>query len=221
MEMKRINWPTDRHQALAEHILGVCNGNCIGVRLKGSIAKGTSTRYSDIDITINGRITRDIVEAMVFGFETPLMINASENPPGLLIVAYRSGLALDLGIGDTDDSEATIGSIVLAEGLWHSQGSLPDELQEYLKTIAMTDDGSKIKKLIHKGLLKYLSGKREEAKKFIDEIEAVAGLKRRRPPAMSDDFQSLVDTLVDAGDAMRAEFTWLLQEAREQPEAKR
>jgi hypothetical protein len=164
---------------LAEHILGVCNGNCIGVRFKGSIAKGTSTRYSDIDITINGRITRDIVEAMVFGFETPLMINASENPPGLLIVAYRR-VSLDLRISDNDDSEATIRSIVLVEGLWHSQAACPMS-SGVPEDIAMTDDGSE-DQAIHKGLLKYLSGKREKQRNSLM-IGAVAGLKRRRPPA--------------------------------------
>lgn len=219
--MQSIEWPTERHQGLAEHILRVCSGSSIGVRLKGSIARGNPTRYSDLDITIYGRITRSIVERIVFGFEEPLMVNGSENPPDLLIVAYQRGLALDLGIGGIDDMETTIASIVLAECSAGNQGSLPDDLRRYIKSIAMSDGDSKLKKLIHKGLLKYLGDKEKESRAFIDEIVAAAGLKCKEPSSTLSDYQDLIDELVDDGDIMKAEYSWLLEQAMEQRQAKR
>jgi hypothetical protein len=209
---KNIDWPTERHKAFGEYILNVCMANEIGLLLKGSIANGTARPYSDIDVSIYGNVSKDIIEKILYGFENPLMINASEKPPGLLIVAYRKGLALDLGIkgGEGFDENGESISLVRPAIPGHR---MRRSTEEYLKTIGRNDKYSKTSKLIHKGLLKYLNGKRDVAGEFIKEIIEFTAMQINDQPNIIEAFQTIVRTLIRDDDVMRQEFYWLIEEA--------
>jgi len=209
---KNIDWPTERHNAFGEHILNVCMANEIGLLLKGSIANGTARPYSDIDVSIYGNVSRDIIEKILYGFEKPLMINASEKPPGLLIVAYRKGLALDLGIngGESIDENGKSISLVRQSIPGHR---MPDSTEEYIKAIGRNDKYSKTCKLIHKGLLKYLNGKSDAAREFIKETIEFTGIRINDQIDLLEAFQTIVKTLIRDDDVMRQEFHWLMEEA--------
>ncbi len=157
-----VDWPTERHRKFGEHILDICSANGIGLLLKGSIANGTAKFYSDIDVSLYGDISKNTIENILFGLENPLMINASEKPPGLLVVAYRRGLSLDLAIMHNEIlSENGEAHVLLAPS--KPGHSVNDSAQEYMRTVGKNDKYSKIAKLLHKGLLKYLNGKADAA----------------------------------------------------------
>jgi len=208
---KNIDWPTERHRAFGEHILKVCRANEIGLLLKGSIANGTARPYSDIDISIYGNVTKDILEKILYGFENPLMINASEKPPGLLIVAYRKGLALDLGIqgGESTDENDKSFFLVRPSSPGHR---MPDSTEEYVKALGRNDHYSKTCKLIHKGLLKYLNGKRAAAGEFLKEIIEFTSIQINDQENIIEAFQTSVRTLIRQDDVLGQEFRWLMEE---------
>jgi hypothetical protein len=207
-----LDWPTERHKAFGEHIFNVCMANEIGLLLKGSIVNGTARPYSDIDVSIYGNVSRDSIEKILYGFEKPLMINASEKPPGLLIVAYRKGLALDLGVNRSAGINENGESISLVKTSMPGHGMLAST-EEYLREIGKNDKYSKISKLIHKGLLKYLNGKGESAREFIKEIIEFTGLRMNDQPDLTEAFQTIVMKFIREDDVMMQEFHWLLKEA--------
>lgn len=214
--MKRnIQWPTERHKGLGDHILNVCIENGTGLLLKGSIAKGTAQPYSDIDLSLYGNISKSLIEKVLYGFEKPLMINASEKPPGLLIVAYSRGLALDLGVKRSENSAENGVSMLLVKPSIPGH-KLSDPAEEYLNAICRNDPYSKIAKLIHKGLLKYLNGKRDEAGGFIKEIIEFAGMQMNDRPNLIEAFQEIVTVFIREDDVMRQEYCWLIEEAARQ-----
>jgi hypothetical protein len=206
-----VDWPTERHSKLGAHILDICSGYGIGLLLKGSIANGTAKLYSDIDVSLYGDISKNTIEKILFGFEKPLMINASEKPPGLLVVAYRGGLSLDLAImhnGILNQDSETL--VLLAPS--KPGHSVNDSAQEYMRTIGKNDRYSKISKLIHKGLLKYLNGKADAARGFIKEIIELADIPTDdQSPA--DAFKRMVRMFIREDDAIMEEFRWLIKEA--------
>jgi hypothetical protein len=207
---ENIIWPTERHQQLGEHILTVCDANGLGLLLKGSIATGIARPFSDIDVSIYGSVDREIIDEILYGFETPLMINGSEIPPGLLIVAYRRGLALDIGFKENESIDEAGDSRLLLKP--SRCGAMPDSAKTYLQTMGRTDDYSKTVKLLHKGLLKYLNGKRDAAGNFIKEIAEFTGARIENQPNLTKSFQALVATFVREYDAMQPEFSWLLEQ---------
>jgi hypothetical protein len=211
MMKNNVDWPTERHRNLGEHIFNICSTNRIGLLLKGSIAKGTARPYSDIDISLYGNISKDIIGKILYGFEKPLMICASEKPPGLLIVAYRKGLALDLGIKGVQRIDEKGESILLISPSLPAYG-ISDSTEEYLKEIARDDRYSKIAKLIYKGLLKYLNGKRDEAREFIKEIIEFTGMQINDRRKLVEAFQAIMMAFIRKDDVMWEEFHWLMEE---------
>jgi hypothetical protein len=207
---KTIVWPTERHQQLGEHILNVCSANGLGLLLKGSLATGIARPFSDIDVSIYGGIDRKNIDEILFGFETPLMINGSEIPPGLLIVAYRRGLALDIGFKGNESVDETGDSLLLKPSQCEAMSDLA---KIYLQTIGRTDEYSKIIKLLHKGLLKYLNGKYDAAGNFIEEIAEFTGAKIENQQNMMESFQAFVAAFLRKDDSMASEFSWLLEQA--------
>ena len=206
-----VDWPTERHSKFGAHILDICSGYGIGLLLKGSIANGTAKLYSDIDVSLYGDISKNTIEKILFGFEKPLMINASEKPPGLLVVAYRGGLSLDLAIMHNEILNEDSGTLVLLAPSKPGH-SVNDSAQEYMRTIGKNDKYSKISKLIHKGLLKYLNGKADAARGFIKEIIELADIPTDdQSPA--DAFKRMVRIFIREDDAIMEEFRWLIEEA--------
>ncbi len=209
---KSIDWPTKRHKKFGEHIISICQANGIGLLLKGSIAKGSARPYSDIDISLYGNISKSIIEGILYGFEKPLMINASEKPPGLLVVAYCRGLSLDIDFrGDENINEKGKPILPIAASM-HRHG-VSDSTEEYLKRIGKNDRYSKISKLIHKGLLKYLNGERDDARGFIKEIAEFTNIQIDDQQELIEAFQTIVMALIEKEDITRQEFSWLIEEA--------
>ena len=206
-----VDWPTQRHRKFGEHILDICSAHGIGLLLKGSIANGTAKFYSDIDVSLYGDISKNTIENILFGFENPLMINVSEKPPGLLVVAYRRGLSIDLAIMQNETLDENSETLVLLAPSKPGH-SVSDSAQVYMQTIGKNDKYSKISKLIHKGLLKYMNGKADAARGFIKEVIEFADIPTNDQPPV-DAFKRMARTFIREDDAIMEEFLWLIEEA--------
>ena len=211
MKHTYVVWPTERHEKFGKHILDICRAHGIGLLLNGSIANGTAKLYSDIDVSLYGDISKNAIEEILFGLENPLMINSSEKPPALLVVAYRRGLSLDLAIKHNEILNEYSATLVLFAPAKPGH-SVNDSAQDYVRTIGRNDKYSKIAKLIHKGLLKYLNGKADAARGFIKEVIEFADIPTDDQPPV-DAFKRMVRTFIREDDAIMAEFRWLIEEA--------
>ncbi len=208
-----VKWPTARHRAFGEHVINICIENKAGLLLKGSISGNTAGKYSDIDLTVYGRFSEAMIDSILYGFERPLMINASENPPGLLIVAYSRGLAIDLGIKPDAGLPAEDRSVILVkpEGI----SSPPDRisLHKYINKTASNDEYSRVLKLIHKGLLKGLNGKIRESKEFLQEISALTKIEIKTEDDLFESYRILKERFTRPGQDINKELAWLIENA--------
>jgi hypothetical protein len=81
-----------------------------------------------------------------------------------------------------------------------------------MRTVGRNDRYSKIAKMIHKGLLKYMNGKEDAARGFIREIIEFAELPTDDQPPV-DAFRRMVRTFIAEDDSIMEEFHWLIEEA--------
>ncbi|MBQ8604591.1 MAG: GNAT family N-acetyltransferase [Oscillospiraceae bacterium] len=120
------------------------------IKLSGSFRKGTATDFSDIDISFFCN-NIDMVRKFIFGYSGPIYISHTTNPPGIIIVIYPDGVALDLDVlPDTGTSQRDT-------EICHLLSFSEDE--HYLMA-----------RLLHRSLIKFLSGKKEAGVSVLKEI---------------------------------------------------
>lgn len=141
--------------------------------LKGSVAKGVASKYSDIDLIILGNITKNEVDELITLYDKPIMTNFTENPKGILILVYPDNISVDLDIRETISQEDLINSKVLLK--YDKNYILSDEpiIRRQIASdyIPNRPTWYKILRLLHKGVLKYLSNKTDSAYNFLSEIK--------------------------------------------------
>jgi predicted nucleotidyltransferase len=141
--------------------------------LKGSVAKGVATKYSDIDLIILGDITKNEVDELITLYDKPIMTNFTENPKGILILVYPDNISVDLDIRETISQEDLIDSKVLLK--YDKNYILSNEpiIRRQITSdyIPNRPTWYKILRLLHKGVLKYLSNKADSAYIFLSEIK--------------------------------------------------
>jgi uncharacterized C2H2 Zn-finger protein len=126
-------------------------------------------------------------------------------------VAYHRGLALDIGFKENESVDETGDSQLLLKP--PRCGAMSDSAKTYLQTISRIDDYSKIVKLLHKGLLKYLNGKHDAAGNFLNEIAEFTGARIENQQNLTESFQAFIATFLRKDDDMQSEFSWLLEQA--------
>lgn len=196
-----------------KHIMATCQSNDIGLKIQGSFARGTAGCFSDIDLTVFGNITKNAIRSILFDFEVPIMINTSEKPPGLLIVAYSQGLAMDLSINRVSINESDKSIVLVSPKTTKTDCNHP--IEDYLTELENINRHSKVAKLAHKGLLKFLNGKQGEAREFILEIRECIKDYHYTTTDLIDEFQHIVNRLLDLNERARQDFMWLIQKAKD------
>jgi len=168
-----IDYPSLNHKRYIESLYRFCEKNEFSLILKGSLANGTATKYSDIDLIILGNITMNEVDELITLYNKPIMTNFTENPKGILILVYSDNISVDLDIRETISQEDLIDSKVLLK--YDKDYIISDQLiirrevtSAYLPN---RPDWYKVLRLLHKGLLKYLSNKTDSAYNFLSEIK--------------------------------------------------
>lgn len=168
-----MNYPSLNHKNYIDSVYNFCQKNQFSMILKGSLAKGVATKYSDIDLIILGGITRNEVDEIITLYDKPIMTNFTENPKGILILVYPNNISVDLDIRETISQEDLINCKVLLK--YDENYIISDEpiIRRDITSDYMPNRPIwyKILRLLHKGIIKYLSNKTDSAYNFLSEIK--------------------------------------------------
>ena len=168
-----MNYPSLNHKNYIEAVYRFCEAHEFSMILKGSLAKGVATKYSDIDLIISGNITRTEVDELITIYDKPIMTNFTENPKGILVLAYPDNVSVDLDIRETVEQEDLLDGKVLLKYDDNYILSYKPIIRKVITSdyIPNRPTWYKTLRLLHKGVLKYLSNKTESAYNFLAEIK--------------------------------------------------
>lgn len=169
----QINYPSLNYKNYIEAIHKFCKKNRLSMILKGSLAKGTATKFSDIDLIILGNLHGSKVDEIISLYGNPVMTNFTENPKGILILVYEDSISVDLEIRETISQQDLENSIVL---LRYDENFVIDNKNIIRKQIESNympnrPEWYKVLRLLHRGTIKYLSNKTHSAYELLDEIK--------------------------------------------------
>lgn len=168
-----INYPTNDYRHFIEYITGACKNNKMLLILKGSLIKGTATKYSDIDLVIVGNVTNNKLNQIIVSYDNPIMTNFTENPKGILIIVYKNGLCVDIDVKESISSNDLIEGKILVGNKEHFRETDKEirRIMNGMDCLPEREEWYKIIRLIHRGLIKYLSNKRNEGNNLLLEIK--------------------------------------------------
>lgn len=168
-----INYPSIKYKNYIECIYKFCQDNRLSMILKGSLAKGTATKYSDIDLIILGDLTYQKIDEIITLYSTPIMTNFTENPKGILILIYKDNISVDLDIRESISQEDLVNSKVLLDfdtNYIISNGKIIRK-QIISNFLPNRPNWYKTLRLLHRGIIKYLSNKTDIAYDLLLEIK--------------------------------------------------
>lgn len=171
VENKIIICPTETHLEYLQYVIDFCKENKINLLLKGSIATGEATNFSDVDIVvIEDEI--NIIEKMVSGYKKIIMSNLTERPKGILIIVYENGLCIDIDVRKTVTQDELTSSIML--NCENISNFVSEELVRNknirIPSIPERNEWYKLLRLFHRSLIKKGCLKQKEAESILQEI---------------------------------------------------
>ena len=175
-----INYPSSNYRNYIESVYEFCKSNRFSMILKGSLAKGTATKFSDIDLIILGNIDSSKVDEFISLYGNPVMTNFTENPKGILILIYQDNISIDLDIRETISQQDLQNSIVLLKYDTNFIINNKEIIRKQVKSNYMHNrpEWYTILRLLHRGTIKYLSNKPDSAYNLLKEIkESLISLK--------------------------------------------
>ncbi|WMM26634.1 nucleotidyltransferase domain-containing protein [Tissierella sp. MB52-C2] len=175
-----IDYPSSNYKNYIESVYEFCKNNRFSMILKGSLAKGTATKFSDIDLIILGNIDSHGVDEIISLYGNPVMINFTENPKGILILVYQDNISVDLDIRETISQQDLQNSIVLLKYDTNFIIDNKEIIRKQLESnyISNRPEWYKVLRLLHRGTIKYLSNKTDSAYDLLEEIkESLISLK--------------------------------------------
>ena len=199
LEEFHINYQSLNHKNYIESVYRFCEENEFSMILKGSLAKGVATKYSDIDIIILGNIARGEVDEIITLYDKPVMTNFTENPKGILILVYPDNISVDLDIRETISQEDLIDSKVLLKYDKNYILSAESIIRGLITSeyIPNRPTWYKILRLLHKGVLKYLSNKTDSAYNFLSEIKESLNDLNINNLKFNDNFEEDIQCIFD------------------------
>lgn len=168
-----INYPSPDYKDYIERVYEFCKYNRYSMILKGSLAKGKATKFSDIDLIVLGNLDTNKVDELITLYGKPVMTNFTENPKGILILIYQNNISIDLDLRETISQEDLINSKVILKYDKNFIINNKNIIRKQITSEYMPDrpEWYKILRLLHKGIIKYLSNKTDSAYKFLVEIK--------------------------------------------------
>ena len=169
-----INYPSSNYRNYIESVYEFCKSNNFSMILKGSLAKGTATNFSDIDLIILGNIDSSKVDELILLYGNPIMTNFTENPKGILILIYQDNISVDLDIRETISQQDLQNSIVLLKYTTNFIIDNKEPIRKQVKSNYLPNrpEWYKVLRLLHRGTIKYLSNKTDSAYKLLEEIKS-------------------------------------------------
>lgn len=175
-----INYPSSNYRNYIESVYEFCKNNRFSMILKGSLAKGTATKFSDIDLIILGNVDSSKVDEIISLYGNPVMTNFTENPKGILILIYQDNISVDLDIRETISQQDLQNSIVLLKDDTNFIIDNKEIIRKHVESnyIPNRPEWYKVLRLLHRGAIKYLSNKTDSAYDLLEEIkESLISLK--------------------------------------------
>lgn len=168
-----IDYPSSNYRNYMEAFYEFCEKNRFSMILKGSLAKDTATKFSDIDLIILGDIDGSKVDEIISLYGNPVMTNLTENPKGILILVYQDNISVDLDIRETISQQDLQNSIVMLKYDANFAIDNKEIIRKQVKSnyIPNRPEWYKVLRLIHRGTIKYLSNKTESAYDLLEEIK--------------------------------------------------
>ncbi|MBC2578879.1 nucleotidyltransferase domain-containing protein [Clostridium sp. DJ247] len=168
-----INYPSQNYRNYIECVYNFCKNNSFSMILKGSLAKGTATKFSDIDLIVLDNIYSSKVDEIITLYGNPIMTNFTENPKGILILVYQDNISIDLDIRETISQEDLVDSKVV---LRYDTNFIINNKRIIRKQITSNYIPNrpvwyKILRLMHRGIIKYLSNKTDSAYDLLSETK--------------------------------------------------
>ena len=152
------------HKDYLEKVISFCNNKGLTLILKGSLANGTAQKNSDIDLIIMGNLNNVIIDEIITIYDKPIMTNYTENPIGIMILVYNVNVSVDLDIRTSITEEELVDDVILIKGTEPIVISkLPERSVIETEYIPIRPDWYKVLRLVHRSLLKHLSGKYDDA----------------------------------------------------------
>lgn len=170
-----IVYPSLNYKNYIECVYKFCRDNRFSLILKGSLANGTATKYSDIDLIILGEIEGFKIDEIITFYSKPVMTNLTENPKGILILVYKDTISVDLDIRESISQEDLVNCKVLLKydaNFVISTGKIIRK-QITSKYIPNRPAWYKTLRLVHRGIIKYLSNKTDNAYDLLSEIKDI------------------------------------------------
>lgn len=168
-----IAYPSSNYKNYLECVYEFCKANRFSMILKGSLAKGTATKYSDIDLIILGNIEGSKIDKFITLYGNPVMTNLTENPKGILILVYEDNISVDLDIRETISQEDLVNSKILLK--YDTNFIINNEriIRKQITSDYMPNRPVwyKTLRLLHRGIIKYLSNKTDSAYNLLSEIK--------------------------------------------------
>lgn len=175
-----IDYPSSNYRNYMECVYNFCKSNRFSMILKGSLAKGTATKFSDIDLIILGNIDNSKVDEIISLYGNPVMTNFTENPKGILILVYQDNISVDLDIRETISQQDLQDSIVILKYDTNFIIDNKEIIRKQVKSeyIPNRPEWYRVLRLLHRGIIKYLSNKTDSAYELLEEIkESLTSLK--------------------------------------------
>ncbi|GLC30187.1 nucleotidyltransferase domain-containing protein [Clostridium omnivorum] len=167
-----IDYPSSKYRNYIEAVYNFCKSNGLSMILKGSLAKGTATKFSDIDLIILGNINSSKVDELISLYGNPVMTNFTENPKGILILVYQDNISVDLDLRETISQQDLQDSIVILKYDINFIIDNKEIIRKQVKSeyISNRPEWYKTLRLLHRGIIKYLSNKTDSAYELLEEI---------------------------------------------------
>ncbi len=171
--MDEIKFPTINYRNYIQAIYQYCSEHKLSMILKGSLAKGIATEFSDIDLIILGNITDQNVDELITIYGQPVMTNLTINPKGILILIYPDNISVDLDLREKITIEDLKDSKILIKFDESFNLDAGEVKRKNINSRYLPDrpEWYKVLRLIHKGILKYLSNRTSSAYVFLAEIK--------------------------------------------------
>ena len=147
-----------------EYVMRFAEENKSHIWLSGSFLDGTATVFSDVDISAFCD-TKNLKE-LIYGYGEPVYISFTHKPLGILIIIYEDGVSVDLEI---------IEKINIADSKFFHTDDI--KLYDYSRNEKLCKDFSlrddmhyQISRLLHRSLIKFLSGKQDIGVSVANEV---------------------------------------------------
>ena len=156
-------------QRYIDYIMEFAEKRKIHIWLGGSFRQGNATLFSDVDIS--AFCHAEELKDLIYGYVKPVYISCTHNPPGILIVIYEDGVAVDL---------ETIESINAVDGEYFHTDDIKTcryrRNEEICRAFVLRDDiPYQVSRLFHRSLIKFLSGKKDIGASVANEIVTITG----------------------------------------------